>query len=120
GTIADNIRYGGDALEWSRFVALPDSTIVGDRGLALSGGEKQAIGIARALARNPKVLILDEATSAMDRDLETKVLTEVRRLLRGRTIILITHRAYLADLADIVLDVHDGRVIGTACSKSMT
>jgi ATP-binding cassette subfamily B protein len=118
GTVDDNIRYGGDAGPFLQFLALPGSTVVGDRGLALSGGEKQAIGIARALARDPKVLILDEATSAMDTELEKKVLTEVRRIQAGRTIILITHRTYLADLADLVLQVQNGEVLVTACSKS--
>jgi ATP-binding cassette subfamily B protein len=115
GTIDDNIRYGGDA-GTPKFLPLGGETIVGDRGLALSGGEKQAIGISRALARSPEILILDEATSAMDSDLENRVLTEILRL-RPLTIILITHRAYLADMADIVLNVRDGLVQAAACSK---
>jgi ABC-type bacteriocin/lantibiotic exporter with double-glycine peptidase domain len=85
----------------------------------MSGGEKQAIGIARALARSPEILILDEATSAMDADLEKKVLGEVRRIMRGRTIIFITHRVYLAGQADVVLQVQDGHVFAVACSTAM-
>jgi ATP-binding cassette subfamily B protein len=122
GTIADNIRYGGEARGAERqaqFLTLPPETVVGDRGLALSGGEKQTIGIARALARDPRVLILDEATSAMDPALESRVLDELRRTMAGRTIILITHRTYLARLADLVLQVEDGRVLSEACSKSL-
>lgn len=119
GTIEDNIRYGGDSGGSPQFLTLPGSTVVGDRGLALSGGEKQTIGIARALARDPQVLILDETTSAMDTELETKVLNEVRRTLTGRTIILITHRSYLANLADIVLQVQNGQVLVETCSKSL-
>jgi ATP-binding cassette subfamily B protein len=115
GTIDDNIRYGGDG-STPKFLPLDGETIVGDRGLALSGGEKQAIGISRALARSPEILILDEATSAMDSHLENRVLTEIRRL-HPLTIILITHRAYLADMADIVLHVRDGLVLAAACSK---
>ncbi len=119
GTIDDNIRYGGDTVPPPAFLTLPGSTIVGDRGLAVSGGEKQTIGIARALARNPQILILDEATSAMDPDLEKKVLAETRRAMSGRTIILITHRAYLAGMADLVLNVQNGLVQVASCSKSL-
>jgi len=119
GTIEENIRYGGGIDPIPNFLTLPTATVVGDRGLALSGGEKQTIGIARALARNPQVLILDEATSAMDTDLESRVLAGLRQIMSGRTIILITHRAYLAQLADIVLHVENGRVLVEACSKSL-
>ncbi|MBI4471795.1 MAG: ABC transporter ATP-binding protein [Acidobacteria bacterium] len=119
GTIEENIRYGGGIDPIPNFLTLPTATVVGDRGLALSGGEKQTIGIARALARNSQVLILDEATSAMDTDLESRVLAELRQIMSGRTIILITHRAYLAQLADIVLHVENGRVLVEACSKSL-
>jgi ATP-binding cassette subfamily B protein len=119
GTIDHNIRYGGDATDASEFLSLPGSTVVGDRGLALSGGEKQAIGIARALARTPQILILDETTSAMDGELEAKVLAEVQRKMVGRTVILITHRTYLAHRADLVLHVENGEVLAEICSKSL-
>ncbi len=119
GTIRDNIRYGGEANLTPPFLTLPESTVVGDRGLALSGGEKQVIGIGRALARDPEIIILDEATSAMDADLERRVLNEIRRSLHGRTVVLITHRTYLADDADLVLDVQNGRVLTSTCSKSL-
>lgn len=119
GTIEENIRYGGDSADTPAFLPLSISTVVGDRGLALSGGEKQSIGIARALARDPQILILDEATSAMDIDLESRVLTELKRTLAGRTIILITHRTYLTNQAGIVLHVEDGRVLVETCSRSL-
>lgn len=118
GTIEDNIRYGGN-FAVPQFLPLSPSTIVGDRGLALSGGEKQAIGIARALARNPEILILDEATSAMDADLEKKILQETRRLMHAKTIVLITHREYLAEQADIVLRVQNGQVLAGSCVKAL-
>lgn len=119
GTIEENIRYGGDATARPDFLTRPLDTVVGERGLALSGGEKQAIGIARALVRDPQILILDEATSAMDTDLEAKVFAELRRTMSDRTIILITHRAYLTRLADLVLHVESGRVLIEECSKSL-
>ena len=118
GTVDDNIRYGGDS-PVPPFLTMPGTTIVGDRGLALSGGEKQAIGIARALARDPRILILDEATSALDPELEKKVLAEVRRAMMGRTVILITHRTYLSDIADMVLQVQGGGIQEVSCSKSL-
>jgi ABC-type multidrug transport system fused ATPase/permease subunit len=118
GSIADNVRYGGDR-DVPQILSLNPETVVGDRGLALSGGEKQAIGITRALARNPEILILDEATSAMDAELEKKVLGEVRRVMHGRTIIFITHRVYLAEQADVVLQLKDGHVTVVACSTAM-
>jgi ATP-binding cassette subfamily B protein len=118
GTVGDNIRYGGTTRsEVPGFLTVPPDALVGDRGLALSGGEKQSIGIARALARDPEVLILDEATSAMDIDLESKVLSELSRIIKGRTIILITHRAYLTRNADLVFEVVDGRILQAAAPR---
>ncbi len=119
GTVEDNIRYGGTArTEMPGFLAVPTDAPVGDRGLALSGGEKQTIGIARALARDPEVLILDEATSAMDVELESKVLSELRRIMMGRTILLITHRSYLTAHADLIFDVRDGRVLEASTPRT--
>ena len=112
-TLEDNVRYGGGGVE----TALTDLIDVGldaqmgDRGLAVSGGQKQCVGIARAVARRPEVLVLDEATSAMDVDLEEKVLFTLREAMSDRTIVLITHREYLIAEADMVLRVDDGRVV---------
>ena len=112
-TLEDNVRYGGGGVE----TALTDLIDVGldaqmgDRGLAVSGGQKQCVGIARAVARRPEVLVLDEATSAMDVDLEEKVLFTLRESMSDRTIVLITHREYLIAEADMVLRVDDGRVV---------
>lgn len=116
-TIEDNVRYGGGYVH-DNLLPLPPATPVGERGQALSGGEKQCVGIARALARQPQVLILDEATSAMDAELEAKTLREVRAAMTRGTIVLITHRAYLSDLADVVLHVEGGKVVVEECSKS--
>ena len=85
-------------------------TTVGERGLALSGGERQRVAIARALLRHPRVMILDEATSAMDVELEEEILKELVGV-RGMTVVAITHRPRMAQLADRVLRLSKGRMI---------
>jgi ATP-binding cassette, subfamily B, bacterial len=85
-------------------------TKTGERGLALSAGERQRIALARALLRNPSVLILDEPTSALDPETERIVAENLRQSLRGRTVIVITHRPALAEIADTILQLRDGRI----------
>jgi ATP-binding cassette, subfamily B, bacterial len=92
---------------------LPDGydTKTGERGLALSAGERQRIALARALLRNPSVLILDEPTSALDPETERIVALNLRRSLRGRTVVVITHRPALAEIADTVFYLRDGKIV---------
>jgi len=92
---------------------LPDGydTKTGERGLALSAGERQRIALARALLRNPSVLILDEPTSALDPETERIVAQNLRRSLRGRTVVVITHRPALAEIADTVFQLRDGKIV---------
>jgi ATP-binding cassette subfamily B protein len=85
-------------------------TKTGERGLALSAGERQRIALARALLRNPSVLILDEPTSALDPETERIVAKNLQQSLRGRTVIVITHRPALAEIADTVLQLRDGKI----------
>jgi ATP-binding cassette subfamily B protein len=89
-------------------------TILGERGLTLSVGERQRIALARALLRDPRILILDEPTSALDPAAEATVTSELMNVLRGRTSILITHRVALAELADMVVVLEDGCVLESA------
>ncbi len=112
-TLEDNVRYGGGGIETAltRLIDVGLDAQMGDRGLAVSGGQKQCIGIARAVGRRPELLVLDEATSAMDVDLQEKVLSALRDSMSGRTIVLITHREYLGADANVVLRVNDGRVV---------
>jgi ABC-type multidrug transport system fused ATPase/permease subunit len=106
--IADVIRRA--CLE-SYVARLPHGldTRVGERGLTLSGGERQRVAIARALLRHPRVMILDEATSAMDVELEAEILRELVGV-GGMTVVAITHRPRMAELADQVLRLSKGRL----------
>jgi subfamily B ATP-binding cassette protein MsbA len=126
GSILENIRYG--RLEASddevyaaardanveEFVrAFPDgyATEVGERGMRLSGGERQRIAIARAMVRNPRILILDEATSSLDTHSEALIEEALDRLLPGRTTLMIAHRLSTVRRAHKVLYVEGGRVV---------
>jgi len=92
--------------------ALPDGldTMVGDAGCRLSGGERQRIALARALLRDPALLILDEATSALDPDSEAAIASAIAAMQGARTILIVAHRGLLTDLADRVVYVRDGRI----------
>jgi ATP-binding cassette subfamily B protein len=85
-------------------------TQTGERGLALSAGERQRIALARALLRKPSVLLLDEPTSALDPATERIVARNLRQSMRGRTVIVITHRPALSEMADQVVNLREGKV----------
>ena len=123
GSLADNIRFGhpGASMDEVReavrnanalaFIEeLPDGfdTEVGERGLSLSGGQRQRIAIARALLRDPKILILDEATSSLDYESEQVVQEAISRLARGRTTITIAHRLSTIRDADRIIVLKNG------------
>jgi ATP-binding cassette subfamily B protein len=86
-------------------------TIVGERGVTLSGGQRQRIAIARALLTNPRILILDDATSAVDSATEDEIQKAIKRILEGRTTLLITHRLSQIRRADRVLLVRQGKIV---------
>ena len=86
-------------------------TQLGERGITLSGGQKQRVSIARAIAREPKILILDDALSAVDTKTENTILNAMQRIMQGRTSIIISHRVSSAKLADKVVMLHDGEII---------
>lgn len=84
---------------------------VGERGATLSGGQRQAISIARALVRDPNILIMDEPTSSMDSQSEAILVQRIKSFLHGRTLLLITHRPSLLDLVDRIIVMDEGRVV---------
>jgi ATP-binding cassette subfamily B protein len=125
-TLRANIQYGDPeadeaalmaAAEQARlgdFIrALPDGldTLVGERGLKLSGGEKQRVGVARAIIRNPRLLILDEATSALDSETEEEVQKALSQAAEGRTTLAVAHRLSTIAAADQILVMEDGRIV---------
>ncbi len=124
-TIGYNIAYGRpsasvaemhDAAKAAQIydfiVSLPDGfeTVVGERGLKLSGGEKQRVGIARTLLKNPPILLLDEATSALDTETEREIQDSLRLMGKGRTVITIAHRLSTIVDADRIVVLEKGRV----------
>jgi ATP-binding cassette subfamily B protein len=87
------------------------ATVVGERGLTLSGGQKQRTAIARALIRNPRILILDDALSSVDTHTEDKILNHLREIMQGRTTIFISHRVSTVRNADRIAVLHGGRIV---------
>jgi ATP-binding cassette subfamily B multidrug efflux pump len=95
--------------------SFPESyqTLVGERGITLSGGQRQRTAIARALIRNPRILILDDALSSVDTHTEDKILNHLREVMRGRTTIFISHRVSTVRNADRIAVLHEGRIVET-------
>jgi len=125
-TILYNIAYGRDgatreeieavarAAQIHDFImSLPEGydTTVGERGLKLSGGEKQRVGIARTLLKDPPILLLDEATSALDTDTEREIQGQLRAMGQGRSVITIAHRLSTIADADRIVVLEAGKVV---------
>ncbi|MFM7901855.1 MAG: ATP-binding cassette domain-containing protein, partial [Bacteroidota bacterium] len=130
-SVADNIAFGlnieGEQSEIrkkveaaadascvsSDILAFPEGydTMVGERGITLSGGQKQRISLARALIRNPKLLVLDDCLSAVDTITEERILDSLERNLKGKTSILISHRISTVMSADDILVLDQGQII---------
>jgi ATP-binding cassette, subfamily B, bacterial len=125
-TVRSNIAYGrpdatqeqieaaARAAEAEEFIlGLPDGydTVVGEQGLTLSGGQRQRVALARALITDPAILVLDDATSAIDARVEAQIHATLRRVMAGRTTILIAHRRSTLELADQIAVLDQGRLI---------
>jgi ATP-binding cassette, subfamily B, multidrug efflux pump len=125
-TIANNIAFGidyadqtlvekaaKDADVYQNIVDFPKGfeTMLGERGITLSGGQKQRVSIARAIAKEPKILILDDCLSAVDTKTENSILTALRKIMENRTSVIISHRVSSAKLADHIIVLDDGKII---------
>jgi ABC-type multidrug transport system fused ATPase/permease subunit len=134
GTIRDNIAYGktdaSDAeieaaarkANADAFIrALPDgyATEIGDRGVQLSGGQRQRIALARAIIKDPAILILDEATSSLDSESEKLIQAALEELLEGRTSFVIAHRLSTVRKADQILVIRDGEIVESGTHESL-
>jgi ATP-binding cassette subfamily B protein len=124
-TIHNNIAFGltdtheervttaaKDADVYDNIMGFPNgfSTRVGERGITLSGGQKQRVSIARAIVREPKILMLDDALSAVDTKTENNILNSLKRIMKGRTTIIISHRVSSAKLANKIVVLIDGEM----------
>jgi ATP-binding cassette subfamily B protein len=125
-TIAENIRFGQDNLSeeamrqaarfadvYDNIMDFPDQfeAILGERGVTLSGGQKQRVSLARALAKNPMMLVLDDCLSAVDTHTEHKILTHLKSIMQDKTSLIISHRVSSAKLANRVFVLQDGVIV---------
>jgi ATP-binding cassette subfamily B protein len=126
-TIRDNIAYGvgrdvpDEEIEAAAraaaihdvILSFPDGykTMVGEKGVTLSGGQKQRVTIARTLLKNPRILILDDATSSVDTETEARIRAALQRLMEGRTTFIIAHRVQSVMNADLILVLDQGRIV---------
>jgi subfamily B ATP-binding cassette protein MsbA len=128
GTVKDNIAYGkanakeeeivsaaklANAHNFIEDLPLQYDTEVGERGTKLSGGERQRVAIARAILRDPRILILDEATSSLDAETEALIRQALERLMEGRTTFIIAHRLYTIEKANRIIVIDDGKIVET-------
>lgn len=133
-SIKNNIAFGNDNItEDQVFQAAKDAdlyeniaefpngfeTMLGERGITLSGGQKQRASIARAIVRNPNILILDDALSAVDTNTENTILNSLARIMEGRTTVIISHRVSSAKLADKIIVLDEGKIIEQGTNASL-
>ena len=115
------IKASKDADLFENIERFPDgfNTKIGERGITLSGGQKQRLSIARAIARQPKILILDDALSAVDTKTEDTILQSMEKIMKNRTSVIISHRISSAKLASEIIVLDDGRLIESGTNESL-
>lgn len=133
-TIANNIAFGDQTMtreeveQYARDADLYENikgftkgfdTRVGERGITLSGGQKQRVSIARAIAQQPKILILDDSLSAVDTKTENSILNAMARIMNGRTTVIISHRVSSAKLADQIIVLDEGQIVEKGTHDSL-
>lgn len=133
-TIANNIAFGKDDITTEQIIRASENadlaenisrfpngyeTRLGERGITLSGGQKQRVSIARAIARDPKILVLDDCLSAVDTKTENAILNSLKGVMQDRTTIIISHRVSSAKLADKIVVLDDGRIIEQGTHKQL-
>ena len=126
GTIRDNIAFGNpnakmdEIIEAAKIVRLHDfimslprgyNTRLGERGITLSGGQRQRLALARVLIKKPKILILDDPTSNLDAETEREIIEDIKKVLKGRTVIIVSQRPALIRLADRIVVLDNGRIV---------
>ena len=134
-TIKNNIAFGnskhieGDKIEqaakdagvYNNIINFPEGfeTKVGERGITLSGGQKQRVSIARAIIRDPKIMVFDDCLSAVDTQTENEILGNLKRIMAGRTSIIISHRVSSVKIADKIILLDDGKLIEQGTHKDL-
>ena len=133
-TIGNNIAFGIDRADseiidqaakdadvYQNIIEFPKGfeTMLGERGITLSGGQKQRVSIARAIAKGPKILILDDCLSAVDTKTENVILNALKKIMENRTSIIISHRVSSAKLADQIIVLHEGKIIERGNHESL-
>jgi len=115
------IQAAKDADVYENIIGFPQgfNTRVGERGITLSGGQKQRVSIARAIVREPKILILDDALSAVDTKTENTILNSMKKIMEGRTSIIISHRVSSAKLANKIIVLNDGIKVEEGTHESL-
>jgi len=134
GTIKDNILFGNPeasmedivraakAAKLHEFIeSLSDKydTLIGERGITLSGGQRQRLAIARALVRDPKILLLDDPVSNLDAETERRLVKDLKDILKGRTALIVSQRPSLISLADRVVVLESGRIVEEGTHKEL-
>ena len=134
-TVAENIRYGlegcsladieraaeiAHAHDFITALANGYETQLGERGVTLSGGQRQRLAIARAVLRDPAILLLDEATSALDAESEVAIQSALKRVMKHRTTLIITHRLATAQQADRIIVLDGGEIVGQGAHAELS